>query len=359
MEPNPRFWAGRTVCVTGGTGFLGYHLVQQLLPLGAQVRVFALRPSGAHPLLRLDRVEAEFGDVCDPAAVRRAVAGCAAVFHTAGTVAAWGPSLRRMHAVHVDGTANVLAAADRDAAVVHTSSVVAVGAAKGGRPCTEDDPFDLDGLRVDYVQAKRAAEQVALTSAAGGRRVVVTNPGYLVGPEDHEGSVMGRLCRRFWRGRVPLAPPGGFCLADVRDVARGHLLAAEHGRPGRRYILGGENRTFRGFLRELARAAGRRPRGLGQLPGWAMFALAALGEGLARLTGKEPYPSFQHARLNAYRWFASSDRAEGELGYRSRPLRECLADAYRWHRADGAWGLHGPRRRWLRGPAEPPVPRVA
>src|SRR5438445_597853 len=118
VEPSPDFWARKRVCVTGGTGFLGYHIVQQLVTLGA-------------------------------------------------------------------------------------------------------------GVRIDYVQAKRAAEQLAFAAAARGRHVIVTNPGYLLGPEDHEHSVMGRFCLRFWKGRMPVAPPGGLSLADVRDVARGHLLAAE------------------------------------------------------------------------------------------------------------------------------------
>src|SRR5439155_20560421 len=115
-------------------------------------------------------------------------------------------------------------------------------------------------LQVDYVRAKRAAEQAALNAARGGQDVVVVNPGYLLGPDDHEPSVMGRMCVRAWKGRLPLAAPGGYNLVDVRDVAVGHLLAAEHGQSGQRYILGGENLRIQDFLRRLATVAGLRPR---------------------------------------------------------------------------------------------------
>src|SRR5439155_1230081 len=133
--------------------------------------------------------------------------------------------------------------------------------------------FNLERLRVDYVRAKCAAEQVAAGAAARGRHVVIVNPGYLLGPEDYELSVMGRLCARFWRGRILVAPPGGYNVVDVRDVATGHLLAAEHGRPGRRYILGGENYTLPELFRLLARAAGWRPRALIRLPRWSILTL--------------------------------------------------------------------------------------
>src|SRR5262245_25769173 len=195
MQPDRNFWHGRRVAVTGGTGFLGTHLVGQLRGLGAAVRVFALEPGADHPLRRQTGVECAWGDLLDPAAVRRAVAGCDVVFHTARTVAVWGPALRRMHAVHRDGTRHVLAACAPAARVVHTSSIVAVGATRTCKPLTEDSPFTLDDLAIDYVHAKRAAEEVALAS---GRDVVVANPGYLLGPDDLEGSVMGRLCVRAW-----------------------------------------------------------------------------------------------------------------------------------------------------------------
>jgi dihydroflavonol-4-reductase len=347
MAGRQGFWTGRRVCVTGGTGFLGYHLSRQLLAEGARVRVVALPPPTRPPQLP-PGVETAYGDVLDAVFVRRALAGSDVVFHTAGLVAVWGPALKRLYPVHVEGTRNVLAGAPASARVVHTSSVVAVGASRNREALSEDSPFNLPGLRVDYVHAKRAAEAVALGAAARGQWVTVTNPGYLIGPEDYERSVMGRFCRRFWQGRMLVAPPGGFNLADVRDVARGHLLAAERGAPGRRYILGGENRTLRSFLRRLAGAAGMRPRALPRLPLWALRALAVLAEGRARLTGKEPYPSRQHARLNAWHWFVRSDRARSELGYQPRPLARTLEETYRWYVARHQLTLRGLNAWWMR-----------
>jgi dihydroflavonol-4-reductase len=347
-EPDPAFWCGKQVCVTGGTGFLGYPIVRQLVGLGARVRSLALPPATAHPLLGQSKVVNVFGDVRDPEVVARAVAGCEVIFHTAGVVAAWGPALERMHSVHVEGTRVVLAAAEPDARLVHTSSIVAVGASCTPQPLDEDSPFGLDDLAVDYVHAKRAAEQLALAAAAGGRHVVVTNPGYLVGPEDFERSIMGRFCVRFWKGRIPIAPPGGYNLVDVRDVARGHLLAAQFGQPGRRYILGGFNHTFREFMARLAEAAGMSPRAIPGVPWWTLGAAAGLAECRAWLVGREPYPALQHVRLNRYYWFCRSDRAAAELGYRCRPLAESLADTYRWHASHGAVRLRGINRWWMR-----------
>lgn len=346
MEPDPRFWAGKSVCVTGGTGFLGYHLVTQLLELGADVRVLALRPSGNHPI-EAAAVRAFYGDVRDAALVRRAVTSCAVVFHAAGPVVVCGGTLACLHDVHVEGTRNVLEAADT-ARVVHTSSLVAIAAARPGVPVTEETPFNLDGVKLPYVHAKRAAEALALEAAGRGRDVVVVNPGYLVGPEDHEHSVMGRFCGRFWKGRLPLVPPGGFNLVDVRDVAAGHLLAAEHGRPGRRYLLGGEDHTFPSLMRLLAEVAGLRPRALPRFRWWGLAVLAVLAEGRSWLLGKEPFPSFGHVRLNRHHWFCRSDRAARELGYAPRPLVQALADTYRWYQGRGALPLRGLSRWWMR-----------
>lgn len=346
MRPDPAYWSDRAVCVTGGTGFLGYHLVKLLGEAGARVRVFALAPPADHPVRRFPHAEIIAGDILDPAAVRSAIAGCSVVIHTAGIVAVWGPTLAQMWPVHVDGTRNVIAALDPGARLVHTSSVVAVGASRDGAVLNEESPFSLARMKLAYVQAKRAAEELVLNS---GRDATAVNPGYLIGPEDFEKSVMGKLCHRFWRGRAPFAPPGGLNFVDVRDVAVGHLLAAEKGKTGRRYILGGENRTYAQVFRELAAVAGMAPRWLPRIPGPVFWLGALFNEARGRLRGKEPYPSLAHARLNSRFWFYSSDRARQELGYEPRSVRESLADAYVWYSSQEQFRLRG-FNRWLLRP---------
>jgi dihydroflavonol-4-reductase len=345
VSTDSSFWRGRIVCVTGGAGFLGLHLVQRLRDCGAAVRVFGLAPRPGHPLLAFADVERIDGDVRDREQVRRALVGCDVVFHTAGTVGVWGPALERMRSVHVDGTRNVVETAPGRARIVHTSSVVAVGASRSGQMLDEESPFELADCGLPYCEAKRASEEVALAS---GRDVVVTNPAYLLGPDDDEPSVMGRLCHRYWRGRLPFAPPGGVNFADVRDVAEGHLLAAERGITGRRYILGGDNRTFADFMRELAATSRFAPRGQPRLPRWLFAAIAGFGEVHGLVTGNEPYPGLGHVRLNRYFWFYRSDRAHAELGFRCRPLADTLADTHRWFRDQSSMGLGGLRRWWLR-----------
>lgn len=349
-------WAGRRVAVTGGTGFLGYHLARRLVELGADVQNLSLAPRDDHPLLELGRVRNFFGDVRDGEIVGRALAGCDVVFHTAGIVAVWGPALERMASVHREGTRQVIANAGT-ARVVHTSSIVAVGASRDGAALDENCPFNAGSLRMAYVDAKRESEEFALAAASKGRDVVVVNPGYLVGPEDHEPSIMGRFCVRFWKGRIPLAPPGGVNFVDVRDVVEGHLLAAERGEAGRRYILGGENRTFREWMGVLARVGGMQPRAAMTLPGWTLQAIAGLAEVNALATGREPYPSFEHVRLNQRNWFVRSTRAEQELGYRARPLEETLAETYAWFASRGQTRLRGIQRWWMR--PKPVRPRPA
>jgi dihydroflavonol-4-reductase len=140
---------------------------------------------------------------------------------------------------------------------------------------------------------------------------------------------------RCWKRHVPLIPPGGLNFVDVRDVARGHLLAAERGKRGRRYILGGENLTVVDFVRCLAEVRGLSSRWRFRMPLWLNGLIACAAELRARLVTREPYPSLQQVRMNRYHWYYSSDRARTELGFEARPLRKTLEDTHAWCCATG------------------------
>jgi dihydroflavonol-4-reductase len=347
-SPSSAFWSGTPACVLGGTGFLGRHLVARLLDAGAVVRTLSLpggEPCPAHP-----RLDARTGDATDPRALAVAVEGARVVFLAAGPVGADPAAARKMGA-HTAVLDSVLAVLPRNARLVLTSSIVAVGATRRGGVLNEESPFPNAGLRVGYVRAKRAAEEAAL-AAARDRDVVVVNPGYLLGPDDPGPSAMGELCVKFWRGRLAFAPPGGISAADVRDVAEGHMLAAERGASGRRYILGGENVRFTELFAGLARVAGLRhallPAFRPAMPAGGFWAIASVAELGHRLTGKPPQPSFEFVRMFRLCWFVSSARAEAELGYRCRPLAETLADAFAWHAARSRVAPRGFNRLWLR-----------
>jgi dihydroflavonol-4-reductase len=344
---NP-FWIGTPVCVLGGSGFLGRHLVEQLLDAGAVVRTLSLpgpELGDAHP-----RLDARTGDVTDVSTVQEAVAGARIVFLAAGPVGA-GPNAARKMGAHPTALDSVLAAVPDGTRLVLTSSIVAVGGTPDGTVLDEDAPFPNSALPVAYVRAKRTSDEMAV-AAGRSRDVVVVNPGYLFGPDDPGPSVMGHLCLRFWRGHVALPPGGGISAVDVRDVAAGHLLAAEFGVSGRRYILGGENVRFAELFKALAAAANLRravlPSFRPAVPHWMLWGAAAVASCATALTGKESDLSFEFVSLNRLCWFVSSARAESELGYRCRPLRETLADSHAWHAAQHRVGPRGLNRLWLR-----------
>ncbi len=330
------FWTDRCVALTGATGFVGHHLARRLADAGAHVTAL-LRPTSDRHRLGNMGIRCVTAPLDDVAALTTGYRGCDIVFHTAGAVD-FGDDLAQLRRVNVDGTANVLAAARASGVrrVVFTSSIVAVGASR--RPCVLDEtsPWTLGPFQVPYVTTKRAAEELALAASGLNLEVVVVNPACVLGPDDYGGSEFGTLCRRFWRGRIPVHFGGGNNYVDVRDVACGHLLVAERGRPGERYILGGHNRSAAAFFADLARAAGR-PIFRLQLPDALGPVFAAL-TGLRSRPGKRPYLTPGQARLAPLFFYYNTAKAERELGYRARPLRQTLAEAYAFWMRRGSTG---------------------
>jgi dihydroflavonol-4-reductase len=326
-----------TVCVTGATGFIGAH-VAQLASESAEVRVTY---RDAARLTRLAGVDAEHvrADVLDRAALRRAFRGCDTVFHCAGYVGSH-PAERVWQVNALSPRVAVEAAAAEDVPrVVVTSSVAGIGPAPAGRTGSEDELYRGGGLGLSYPDAKHEGEAEALAAAARhGVEVVIVNPSYVFGvPVDPTlpGETSTRMIGNYLRGRLPAIVDGETNVVDVRDVAKGHLRAAERGRAGERYVLGGHDTRWVDLFERVAELSGVRhpllvlPREAGRL------ARAAEAAGL-------PSPvSAEGLVLMAQNWRYSSAKARRELGYRARSLDRTLADTIDWYRElieSGAFG---------------------
>ena len=309
--------------VTGATGFLGGHLVRELVAHGTSVRALARAREAAAPLRALG-VEIVAGDILDADSVQHAVRGCERVFHLAGVVAHDKRDLPRLRAVNVEGTRSLLAACEPGTRVIHVASVATVGFVS-----TPDDRADesrvLDpAVTLPYASTKREAEIVALAAAARGADVVVANPGFLIGPGDVHG-VSTWPIDAYLSGRLRVTTRGGLVFTDARDVAVGLVALAEAGRAGERTILANSegNLSWDEFFGLVGTVAGRRRLTI-RLPA----KLAAAG---ARVV---PSPVSSGEILAAgHWWFCDSGKAERELGFGCRPLAESIADTIADRRA--------------------------
>jgi dihydroflavonol-4-reductase len=321
--------------VTGATGFVGSAVARALLARGRRVRVLA-RPNSDRRNLAGLAVEIAEGAMEDPCSLARAVAGCRYVYHVAADYRIWVPDPAPMFRANVDGTRDLLTAALEAGAerVVYTSSVATLGLVPGGS-ADEETPSSLDDMIGPYKRSKFAAEEVARELARKrGLPVVIVNPSTPVGPGDIKPTPTGRLIVEAARGQMPAFVDTGLNIVHVDDVAEGHLAAAENGRIGERYILGGENMALAEILAGVAQAAGRRPPRL-QVPHSVLFPVAVGAELAARVTGREPFITLDGVRMSRKKMYFSSEKASRELGYTPRPAREAIADAVGWFRDNG------------------------
>jgi dihydroflavonol-4-reductase len=332
---------GKTL-VTGGTGFLGSHIVRALAKRGDDVRLLVRRTASMDNLEGVE-FERTTGSVGDRRAIRRAMKGTERVFHVAG-VTSLRPSDRELvFEVNVGGTRNVLEEALKADVerVVHTSSVAAVGPAKAGGTADEDQIFTAGELGIAYVNSKHEAEAEAMRLAAHGLPVVCVNPSFVFGPGDIYGSSTA-LVRRFLLGRIPAYVEGGLNVVDVRDVARGHLQADRKGEVGERYILAGRNFTLDRLFSDLGRVSGVSPPAL-KIP--AGMVLAGV-ETIERLGVPVPMPVTRDELRSAGLWWTyRNTKAKRELGFKARPHEETIEETVDWHlERIGSRVARGPRR---------------
>src|SRR5262250_3509624 len=243
--------------VTGGTGFVGANLVRELLADGRSVRVLARSGSNRAALEGCD-VEIAQGDLLDAGSLEAAVAGVTRVYHVAADYRIWARDAGELYRANVDGTRHLLqAAVDAGAErIVYTSTVGALGIPKDGTPGDEASPVGLEDMVGPYKASKFLAERVALEWAARGAPVVIVNPSAPLGPWDVKPTPTGQMVVDFLRGRMVASLDTGLNLVHVQDVARGHILAAERGRVGERYILGHENCSLLEIFQRLAEITG-------------------------------------------------------------------------------------------------------
>jgi dihydroflavonol-4-reductase len=316
--------------VTGGTGFVGANLVRELLADGHTVRVLA-RPGGDRRALDGCRVEIVDGDLLDTDSLRHAVAGVRHVYHAAADYRLWAPDLRVLYRANVDGTRHLLEAATAAGAerVVYTSTVGAVGIPKDGTPGDETTPVTLADMVGAYKASKFLAERVAEEWAARGAPVVIVNPSAPIGPWDVKPTPTGQMIVDFLDGKMIGSVDTGLNVVHVRDVARGHILAAQKGRVGERYILGHENLTLLEIFRMLSALTGV-PAPRFRVPYAVAWAAAAAMEGVALVTRRPPAVALTAVRMARKRMFFSADKAVRELGLPQTPPTTALADAVSW-----------------------------
>jgi dihydroflavonol-4-reductase len=313
--------------VTGGTGFVGLHLARELARRGVDLRLLVREGSNTEPLEGIDWDRA-VGDVTDRDSVRRAMDGVDRVFHVAGTTSMRTQSRDHVFEVNVVGTRNVMEEALRAGVqrAVLTSSSSAVGAAEPGGTVDEDQPFNIGRLGVAYINSKHDAELVSMRAAAKGLSVVIVNPSFVLGPDDPNPSgTSNALVRRLLLRRIPGYLDGAINVVDVRDVAKGHLLADERGEDGERYLLTGRNFTLQRLFADLSRIANVPPPPV-RMQGRLVLVWVELVERLGL-----PIPTSPDEVRSGTQWFTyRNDKARTQLGWEPRPHEETLEDTVRW-----------------------------
>lgn len=323
------------VLVTGATGFIGANLVRELLADGEPVCALVRPGSDRRNLTGLD-VELAEGDLRDPASLGAALKGVSLLYHVAADYRLWARDPRELYASNVEGTRNILEAARAEGVerVVYTSSVGTLGLPNDGRPGTETTPVGLDQMVGPYKRSKFLAEREAERFAGEGLDVVIVNPSAPVGRWDRKPTPTGKMIVDYLRGRMFASLDTGLNLVHVRDVARGHILAARKGRSSEKYVLGCRNLRLREIFGLLAKLTGI-PAPRLRIPYAVAWTTAAVSETWARLSGHEPAVPLTAVRMAAKTMFFDPGKAVRELGLPQTPVEIALRDAVEWFRAHG------------------------
>jgi dihydroflavonol-4-reductase len=324
------------VFITGATGFVGHHVAKALAAQGADLR-FLVRKSSNLSNLEGIRGEIVVGDLLNPASYTPALANCEAVLHVAADYRLWIRDPDTMYRANVDGTRDLLHAA-REAdvrRVVYTSSVATMHFRTDGVVVNEDTPVSLADMVGHYKRSKFLAEQQAIDAAHAGQEIIILNPTTPIGPNDSKPTPTGRIFVDFLNRKFPAYMDTGLNLVDVAEVAKTHVDALTVGTPGRRYILGGENLTLKQILDKMSAITGI-PSPTVKIPFGVAATYAFFEETITgRIRNKEPRATLEEVRMGRKKMFASSARAQQELGFRIAPVYPAMRAAIDWFQANG------------------------
>lgn len=322
--------------VTGGSGFIGTNVIRALLQRGTAVRALVRESSDLRNLTGLE-IELVYGDLRDRQSLDAALQGCDTLYHVAAMYALWTSRRQDIYDSNVTGTVNLMAAAEKAGMqkIVYTSSVATIGLPKDGSSGQEATPINPTEMVSDYKRSKYLAEQEVLKCAQRGLPVVIVNPSFPVGPWDMKPTPSGQLIVNFLRGKIPAYVNTGLNVIDVEDVAIGHLLAADRGCVGERYILGHANLTLPQMFQLLEEVAGvKAPHW--RIPYAVAYLAACASELMARtVTHKPPFVTLAGVRLSRKRMFFDATKAVRELGLPQTPAKEALRKATCWFRTHG------------------------
>jgi nucleoside-diphosphate-sugar epimerase len=319
-----------TAFVTGGTGFVGYHLIELLVEEGWEVialhrpqsRIDSLKQLGAH------RVG---GDILDADSLERALPeGLEAVFHVAGSTTLWSPRNAMQTRINVEGTRNMVATAlkRRVQRFIHTSSIVAYGFHTA--PITEETPSNAADSWINYMRTKRRAEIEVHRGIQNGLDAVVLNPANIIGAHDHRG--WAQQIRLMARGKLPGLPPGRGSFCSVKSVVKAHLAAFYKGRPAEHYLLGGADADFVEIAHQVGALAGC-PVPQNVLPIGLLKLMGRLGLWASWITGRHPPLTPEKVALAAGAFICRSEKARREIDYRPVDLTKMLSDCIGWLRS--------------------------
>lgn len=315
---------------------MGAHVARALAAQGADLRLLVRASSRLENIADLG-ADVVTGDLREPESLKKAMAGCEFVFHVAADYRLWVRDPEQMYRSNVEGTRAIIQAAQHSGVrrVIYTSSVATMGFTREGHIAGEESPVSIKDMVGHYKRSKFMAEQIALEAGHSGANVVVVNPTTPIGEYDIKPTPTGRIVVDFLKRKFPAYVDTGLNLADVKEVARGHLLAMEKARPGQRYILGGENLTLKQILDKLSTLTGL-PAPTMKVPHAVAMVFAVFDQFFTgTILGKEPRATIDAVKMGRKKMFASSAKAERDLGYKVLPVEDALRRAIDWFQAHG------------------------